>query len=123
MTGLDPVYWAPFGLLSSWSLSDKVQIGAGRTMNGFQSGSLWSCYMDRRWLLGILHPNLFFKLMYFIYLYFFFKIYFVIYLFFHLFTCAYIVWVISPPCPTLPPSPTPLLPPLSSRQVLFCPYH
>jgi hypothetical protein len=25
--------------------------------------------------------------------------------FIHLFTCAYIVWVIFPPCPALPPSP------------------
>jgi hypothetical protein len=32
----------------------------------------------------------------------------------HLFTCAYIVWVISPPCPPTPPSPLP------SRQNLFC---
>jgi hypothetical protein len=31
----------------------------------------------------------------------------------HLFTCAYIAWVISPPCPSLHPlSPSPL----------FCPY-
>jgi hypothetical protein len=27
--------------------------------------------------------------------------------FFHLFTCAYIVWVISPPCPPPPPFPLP----------------
>jgi hypothetical protein len=30
------------------------------------------------------------------------KIFFV-----HLFTCAYIVWVISPPCPSPPPPPLP----------------
>jgi hypothetical protein len=35
----------------------------------------------------------------------------------HLFTCAYIVWVISPPYPP------PLSPPLSFRQVPFCPCH
>jgi hypothetical protein len=35
----------------------------------------------------------------------------------HLFTCAYIVWVISPPClPPPPSSPSPL----ASRQNLFC---
>jgi hypothetical protein len=28
-----------------------------------------------------------------------------LFLIIHLFTCAYIVWVISPPCPLLPPSP------------------
>jgi hypothetical protein len=32
----------------------------------------------------------------------------------HLFTCAYIVWVISPPCPLLPPFP-PLSPSVSGR--------
>jgi hypothetical protein len=44
---------------------------------------------------------------------------FLFYFFVHLFTCAYIVWVISPPCPhlTLP------LPPLSFRKVPFCLYH
>jgi hypothetical protein len=35
----------------------------------------------------------------------------------HLLTCAYIVWVISPLCP-----PSSTLPPLTSRQKLFCPY-
>jgi hypothetical protein len=38
----------------------------------------------------------------------------------HLFTCAYIVWVIFPRCPFLHPLPPS---PLSSRQVLFCLYH
>jgi hypothetical protein len=37
-------------------------------------------------------------------------------IFIHLFTCAYIVWVISV---SPPPAPFPLI----SRQVLFCPYH
>jgi hypothetical protein len=36
----------------------------------------------------------------------------------HLFTCVYIVWVISPLSPSLPLS----LPHLTSRQKLFCPY-
>jgi hypothetical protein len=38
----------------------------------------------------------------------------------HLFTYAYIVWVISSPCPLPHPYPHPYL---SSRQVPFCPYH
>jgi hypothetical protein len=42
-----------------------------------------------------------------------------IFLFIYLFTCAYIVWVISSPCP---PPPTFLPPLFSFRQVLFCPY-
>jgi hypothetical protein len=37
----------------------------------------------------------------------------------YLFTCAYIVWVISPPCPPPLSFPPPLL---SFRQVLFCPF-
>jgi hypothetical protein len=38
--------------------------------------------------------------------------------FIHLFTCAYIIWVISPSCAPPPPSPHPS----TSRQSLFCPY-
>jgi hypothetical protein len=43
---------------------------------------------------------------------FFFYIYFLLLFFVYLFTCAYIVWVISPPCP--PPL-------LSFKLVPFCP--
>jgi hypothetical protein len=54
--------------------------------------------------------RVFFKLLNFKYLF----------IFVHLFTCAYIVWVISPPCHPSPPFPYP--PTSLPGKVLFCPY-